>query len=77
MVILEIIKILVQTVWGLFSGIVGALVEILPEMLELKRTLNAFIPTPTEIIAFGLGVPMVLVSVTVALMKLAKRFYYT
>ena len=77
MVILEIIKILVQTVWGLSSGIVGALVEILPEMLELKRALNAFIPTQTEIIAFWLGVPMALVSVTVALMKLAKRFYYT
>ena len=77
MVILEIIKILIQTVWGLLSGILGALLEILPEMLELKRALNTFIPTQTEIVAYCLGVPVVLVSVTVVLIKLAKRLYHT
>ena len=75
MFIIEILQILCQAIWGTFSGIVLSLLKVLPEFLEIKQMLNALIPTSMDVIAFYLGVPVVLVSVTMILLKVAKKIY--
>ena len=75
MFIIEILQILFQTIWGIFSGIVLSILKVLPEFWEIKKMLSALIPTRMDIVAFYLGVPVALVSATMILLKTAKRIH--
>ena len=70
---IELLKILFQAMWMTFSGIISGVMKCLPELLEIKDILSDLALTRREIIAAGLGVPVILVSATIFLIKLAKR----
>ena len=57
MVIIPILELLFQTIWIVLKTIISTTIEMLPELLEIKKTLNALSPTPAQMIAWYLGVP--------------------
>ena len=73
MIIVEVLELLFQTIWLTFSGIVSSLIKVLPEFFEIKEMFSSLTPTTTDIIAFYLGVPAVVVSVIIFLYKITKR----
>ena len=66
-IIIEILSILGQTIWGLLSALFSAICNILPEILEIKKVLGYF--TPAGAVAIYLGVPTIVVTIAVKLIR--------
>lgn len=56
MVIIEILSVLGQTIWGLLCALFSIIWNNLPEILEIKKVLGYF--TPAGAVAIYLGVPI-------------------
>ena len=67
MVFFEIIKVLFQTMDSILNGVIITIWKMLPSLLEIKKVLGNF--TPTGIIALALGVPTIVVTITVFAIK--------
>ncbi len=65
-IIIEILSILGQTIWGLLSALFSVC-NILPEILEIKKVLGYF--TPAGAVAIYLGVPTIVVTIAVKLIR--------
>lgn len=63
----EILSILGQTIWGLLSALFSGIWNILPEILEIKKVLGYF--TPAGAVAIYLGVPTIVVTIAVKLIR--------
>lgn len=63
----EIVGVIFQTMWAFFSGIATALWENLPTILEIKKVLGYF--SPVEMVALSLGVPTIVITATVFIIK--------
>lgn len=74
MIIIEILKIIFQAMWVTFSGIISALIDVLPTFFEIKELLSNLTPTTTDIIAYYLGIPAALISAIVFTIKIAKKY---
>ena len=66
-IIIEILTILEQTIWGLLSALFSGIWNILPEILEIKKVLGYF--TPAGAVAIYLGVPTIVVTIAVKLIR--------
>lgn len=66
-IIIEILTILGQTIWGLLSALFSGIWNILPEILEIKKVLGYF--TPAGAVAIYLGVPTIVVTIAVKLIR--------
>ena len=66
-IIIEILSILGQTIWGLLSALFSVRCNILPEILEIKKVLGYF--TPAGAVAIYLGVPTIVVTIAVKLIR--------
>ena len=66
-IIIEILSILGQTIWGLLSSLFSVICNILPEILEIKKVLGYF--TPAGAVAIYLGVPTIVVTIAVKLIR--------
>lgn len=66
-IIIEILSILGQTIWGLLSALLSVICNILPEILEIKKVLGYF--TPAGAVAIYLGVPTIVVTIAVKLIR--------
>ena len=66
-IIIEILSILGQTIWGLLSALFSAICNILPEILEIKKVLGYF--TPAGAVAIYLGIPTIVVTIAVKLIR--------
>ena len=66
-IIIEILSILGQTIWGLLSALFSGIWNILPEILEIKKVLGYF--TPAGAVAIYLGVPTIVVTIAVKLIR--------
>ena len=64
-IIIEILSILGQTIWGLLSALFSVICNILPEILEIKK--GYF--TPAGAVAIYLGVPTIVVTIAVKLIR--------
>lgn len=63
----EILSVLWQTVSGLVSGFATAIWNNLPAILEIKKIMGYF--TPVGMVALYLGVPTIVVTVSIKLVK--------
>lgn len=63
----EILSILGQTMWGLLSALFSVIWNNLPEILEIKKVLGYF--TPAGAVAIYLGVPTIVVTIAVKLIR--------
>ncbi len=66
-IFIEAIKILWETIWGVFTVIGTAIWENLPAILEIKKIAGYF--TPAGMIALYLGVPTVVITVILSIAK--------
>ena len=66
-IIIEILSILGQTIWGLLSALFSVICNILPEILEIKKVLGYI--TPAGAVAIYLGVPTIVVTIAVKLIR--------
>ena len=66
-IIIEILTILGQTIWELLSALFSGIWNILPEILEIKKVLGYF--TPAGAVAIYLGVPTIVVTIAVKLIR--------
>lgn len=66
-VIIEILSILGQTIWGLLCALFSIIWSNLPEILEIKKVLGFF--TPAGAVAIYLGVPTIVVTIAVKLIR--------
>ena len=66
-IIIEILTILGQAIWGLLSALFSGIWNILPEILEIKKVLGYF--TPAGAVAIYLGVPTIVVTIAVKLIR--------
>ena len=66
-IFIEAIKILWETIWGVFTVIGTAIWENLPAILEIKKIAGYF--TPAGRIALYLGVPTVVITVILSIAK--------
>ena len=66
-IFIEIISVLWQTITGILGAFATAIWNNLPEIMQLKQIAGYF--TPAGVIGLYLGVPTVLVSVAIALIK--------
>lgn len=66
-IIIEILSILGQTIWGLLSTLFSVIWNNLPEILEIKKVLGYF--TPAGAVAIYLGVPTIVVTIAVKLIR--------
>lgn len=67
----EIIRILWQTITGILGAFATAIWNNLPEILQLKQIVGCF--TPAGVIGLYLGVPTIVVTVAIALIKMAVK----
>lgn len=67
----EVITILWKTIWGMFTAIGTAVWENLPAILEIKKIAGYF--TPAGMIALCLGVPTVVITLILSIVKRVKR----
>lgn len=65
--VFEILSVLWQTVWGLFSAFATAIWNNLSTILEIKKVMGYF--TPVGMIALYLGVPMAVISAFIVCVK--------
>lgn len=70
-IFIEVITILWKTIWGMFTAIGTAVWENLPAILEIKKIASYF--TPAGMIALCLGVPTVVITLILSIVKRAKR----
>lgn len=66
-IIIEILSILGQTIWGLLSALFSVIWNNLPEILEIKKVFGYF--TPAGAVAIYLGVPTIVVTIAVKLIR--------
>lgn len=66
-ILIEILSTMWQVVWGLISGIGKAILENLPALLEMKKVMGYF--TPVGVVALYLGVPTVVITIAIKLIK--------
>ena len=71
MVIIEILTIFGQTILGLLSALFSVIWNNLPEILEIKKVLGYF--TPAGAVAIYLGVPTLVVTIAVKLVRKLAR----
>ena len=67
----EIISILWQTITGILGAFATAIWNNLPEILKLKQIVGYF--TPAGVIGLYLGVPTIVVTVAIGLIKRAVK----
>ena len=70
-IFIEVITVFWQAFWGFFSAIGTVLWQNLPELLELKKFMGYF--TPTGMIALYLGVPTIVITALVWIIKKTVR----
>lgn len=70
-ILFEVLSVIWITISSLFEGIFAMIIENLPLFMEMKQVLGMF--TPAGMIALYLGVPTIVVSVGIALIKRAIR----
>ena len=66
-VIIEILSILGQMIWGLLCALFSIIWNNLPEILEIKKVLGFF--TPAGAVAIYLGVQTIVVTIAVKLIR--------
>ena len=66
-ILFEVLSVIWITISSLFEGIFVMIIENLPLLMEMKQVLGMF--TPAGMIALYLGVPTIVVSVGIALIK--------
>ena len=66
-IIIEILSILGQTIWGLLFALFSVIWNNLPEILEIKKVLGYF--TSAGAVAIYLGVPTIVVTIAVKLIR--------
>lgn len=67
----EIISVIWQTITGILGAFATAIWNNLPEILQLKQIVGYF--TPAGVIGLYLGVPTIIVTVAIALIKRAVK----
>lgn len=72
-IFIEAIKILWETIWGMFTAVGTAIWENWPAILEIKKIVGYF--TPAGVIALCLGVPTVVITLILSIAKRAKRLW--
>lgn len=70
-ILFEVLSVIWITISSLFEGMFSMIIENLPLFMEMKQVLGMF--TPAGMIALYLGVPTIVVSVGIALIKRAIR----
>mgnify|MGYP000762450451 FL=1 len=70
-ILFEVLSVIWITISSLFEGMFTMIIENLPLFMEMKQVLGMF--TPAGMIALYLGVPTIVVSVGIALIKRAVR----
>lgn len=70
-ILFEVLSVIWITISSLFEGMFSMIIENLPLFMEMKQVLGMF--TPAGMIALYLGVPIIVVSVGIALIKRAIR----
>lgn len=70
-ILFEVLSVIWITISSLFEGMFTMIIENLPLFMEMKQVLGMF--TPAGMIALYLGVPTIVVSVGIALIKRAIR----
>lgn len=71
-ILFEVLSVIWITISSLFEGVFAIIIENLPLFMEMKQVLGMF--TPAGMIALYLGVPTIVVSVGIALIK---KFVYS
>ncbi len=66
-ILFEVLSVIWITISSLFEGIFAMIIENLPLFMEMKQVLGNF--TPAGMIALYLGVPTIVVSVGIAVIK--------
>lgn len=66
-ILFEVLSVIWITISSLFEGMFSMIIENLPLFMEMKQVLGMF--TPAGMIALYLGVPTIVVSVGIALVK--------
>lgn len=69
-ILIEIITVLWQAVWGILKAFGTAIWENLPAILEIKKIVGYF--TPAGMIALCLGVPTIAISIVIFIAKKLK-----
>lgn len=70
-IFIEIITVLWQAFWGMLSAIGTAVWQNLPAILELKKIMGYF--TPVGVVALYLGVPTIVITALLWIIKRATR----
>ena len=70
-ILFEVLSVIWITISSLVEGMFSMIIENLPLFMEMKQVLGMF--TPAGMIALYLGVPTIVVSVGIALIKRAIR----
>ena len=70
-IFIEVMTVFWQAYWGFLKVIGTVLWQNLPELLELKKIMGYF--TPTGMIALYLGVPTIVITALVWILKKAVR----
>lgn len=70
-ILIEVISVLWQTITGILGAFATAIWNNLPEIMQLKQIAGYF--TPAGMIGLYLGVPTVVVTVAIALIKRAVK----
>ena len=70
-ILIEVLTVFWQAFWGLLSVIGSAIWENLPALLEIKKIMGYF--TPVGMVALYLGVPTIIVTATIWLIKKAVK----
>lgn len=66
-ILFEVLSVIWITISSLFEGVFAIIIENLPLFMEMKQVLGMF--SPAGMIALYLGVPTIVVSVGIALIK--------
>lgn len=70
-IFIEIISVFWQAFWGMLSAIGTAVWQNLPAILELKKIMGYF--TPVGVVALYLGVPTIVITALLWIIKRATR----
>ena len=70
-ILIEVLTVFWQAFWSFLSVIGSAIWENLPALLEIKKIMGYF--TPVGMVALYLGVPTIIVTATIWLIKKAAK----
>ena len=70
-ILIEVVTVFWQAFWGFLSVIGSVIWENLPALLEIKKIMGYF--TPVGMVALYLGVPTIIVTATIWLIKKAAK----